>query len=277
MFFDMTLSAFARRYTQARDLSPVYVGTLCRRAAALELHAGGGPIASILTETKVNGFLASLGVVSPYTFKSYRGDLLTLWNSAADEGLASYPMGRRIMSRRAPALVVECYDVSEARALVEYANRIGGELANGVPQKLYWPAAIRTAWDSALRRSDIWRVRRDYIRPDGSLRLAQHKTGLLVRCQLRMSTVVALYAIGSPVPLYWPHNPWTFGEQFRKIVKASGVGRGTFKFFRRSSGSYVEAAAPGSGHLQLGNTQSVFAAHYDAKLGGVSWPQPPEL
>lgn len=36
------------------------------------------------------------------------------------------------------------------------ANR--GGYPNGVARRHYWPAIIRAAWDSGLRRGDLWRL-----------------------------------------------------------------------------------------------------------------------
>lgn len=274
-----SLAEFARSYISSRPISPVYAGTLVRRAAAFEKFAGARTLTSMLTENNLNAFLASLaGTVSTYTLKSYRSDLLTLWRACADDELAAYPVLRKIRRDRLDALVVDCYSESEARALVSAASTMRGGLSNGIPKRTYWPAIIRTAWDCGLRRGDLWRLKRNTIREDGSFLVAQHKTGGIVCCRLRASTLSALDRIESPSPLAWPHNSWTFGEQFRWIVRTAKIHRGTFKFLRRASGSHVEALLPGAGHKHLGHkSPAIFAAHYDAQLGAATLPQPPEL
>lgn len=129
-----------------------------------------------------------------------------------------------------------------------------------------------------MRRGDVWCFRRDSIRPDGSARLVQRKTGKIVTVRLRPSTVAALADVGGAQPLRWTLNASFFGRHFKRIVVASGVGRGTFKFLRRSSGSYVELEQPGAGHKHLGHADAkVFARHYDARLGAHLLPLPPAL
>lgn len=92
------------------------------------------------------------------------------------------------------------------------------------------------------------------------------------------STVTALDAIAGQPPLAWPYDLSHFRRHFGKIVKGAKVNRGTFKWLRRASGSYVEALQPGAGHKHLGHqSAAVFAKHYDARLGAATLPLPPEL
>jgi integrase len=271
-----SLSDFARHYGAGRRVTRTYVDTLIRRAAALELHAGQTSLVGCLAESPVNAFLASLDR-RPATIRSYRTDLISLWHGAADLDLVPYPVLRRIYCPPVPAPLVECYTIEEVRALLAAAGKMIGRYRNGVTKRRYWPAAIRLAWDSGLRRGDCWGFRRELLRPDGSARLVQNKTGKVVVVRLRPSTVAALADIGGNQPLKWTLNASFFGRHFKRLTEASGVGRGSFKFLRRSSGSYVELAHPGAGHKHLGNGADVFARHYDARLGAHLLPMPPAL
>lgn len=270
----ITLSDFAVAYFEARRVSPTYSATVMRRAAALQLHVGESSIDRVLTEPAVNSFLHGLDL-SPYTVRSYRSDFLSLWNGAADLDLLPYPVMRRIWRPVAPALIVECYTVDEVRALLGAVKRIQGDYPNGISKRAYWSAIIRLAWDGGLRRGDCLRFNRQHLRPDGTLRVVQSKTGQIVTVRLRPSTVAAIDKIGGK--LRWPLDPSFFGRHFKRIVREAGVCRGTFKWLRRASGSYVEAQQPGSGHKHLGNGPGVFDRNYDAKLGGATWPMPPAL
>jgi integrase len=273
----LTLTAFARQYVDCRQVSAAYAGNLAKRAAALELFAGQRDVRELLTEPIVNAFLRSLNRASA-TVRSYRSDVLSLWNAAADLDIVPYPVMRRIYQPDVPRLVVECYTVEEVRAILAAAKRVVGDYPNGVAKSRYWTAAILLAWDTGIRRGDVWLFRRDAVRPDGSVRIVQHKTGQLVTAKLRPVTVAAIQVIGLPQPLKWSLDPSFFGRHFAKIVKQSGVCRGSFKWLRRASGSYVEMIHPGAGHKHLGHsTPQIFDRHYDAKLGGHTLPQPPEL
>jgi hypothetical protein len=95
---------------------------------------------------------------------------------------------------------------------------------------------------------------------------------------LRPSTIAALDAVGLEEPCRWMLDPSFFGRHFRAVAKAAGVNRGTFRFLRRSSGSYVELQQPGAGGKHLGHADGrTFGKHYDARLGDHDLPRPPEL
>jgi integrase len=64
-----------------------------------------------------------------------------------------------------------------------------------VPHRLYWSAAILLAWDSGIRRGDVWAFKKSTIRPDGAVRIVQHKTQRAISFRLRESTIQALDAI----------------------------------------------------------------------------------
>ncbi len=275
----VTLVEFARLYLNARDISAVYAGTVLRRAKAFQDFTREAVPSRLLTENNLNAFLSSMaGINSPWTLKSYRGDLLTLWRACADEGLAAFPIMRKIRRERLDALTPDCYSEADARKLLDVAVALKGGLENGVARKHYWPAMIRAGWESGLRRGDLWRLRRDQIRDGGTALVSQHKTGRVVVIRFRPSTMAALDAINTPQPLYWPLSGGAFGEHFRAIVKAAGLRKSTFKYLRRASGSQVEKMQPGAGHKHLGHTSpQTFSTFYDARLWADTLPLPPEL
>ena len=113
------------------------------------------------------------------------------------------------------------------------------------------------------------------IRVDGTALVLQNKTQKIVPCRFRPETIAAINAFGQS--LRWSADERTFSQQFSDIVSQSGVKRGTFKWLRRASGSYVESEYPGAGSKHLGNTPLVFSQHYDAQLATALAPMPPKL
>lgn len=272
-----TLSDFAIRYVATRKICRMYALNVQRRARAIEAFVGKSAIAEVLTEKNVTDFLISLDR-SVYTLRSYRSDYLALWNCAADQDLVPYPLVRRIFCPPLPSLLVECFEIGEVRAILECLPRMRGVYPNGVRKRDYWNAAIRLAWDSGARRGDVLSFRRDAIRMDGVARIIQHKTQKPIAFRLRQSTVFALDSIGSKTPCAWSLDLSFFSRHFHKLVIAAGVNRGSFRWLRRSSGSYVEWKQAGAGRKHLGHSsEAVFDRFYDAKLGGPSLPMPPEL
>jgi integrase len=278
----MRIQDFTEQYVAGRDLSRAYGYNLRKRAQRIADFTGSAELADVLTEEGVNRFLASLTDLTPVTVRSYRSDVLSLWNAAADLDLCGYPVMRRIRRPKCPRQVIECFTVDEVRAMLTFTGGMYGyPLSNGVDRGVYWNAIIRLAWDTGLRRGDCWAFRKSWIRDDGTARVVQRKTQQVVLVRLHRSTIDALDAIPHDAACDWPgkvSNAPRFCKQFKALVRKAGVSRGTFKWLRRSSGSYVDLAQPGSGSKHLGHSSSqVFGQHYDAKLGGKGGPMPPEL
>jgi integrase len=273
---------FYDRYIAARDVTRAYAGNLRRRIKKLVANAGSESVADVFTEANLNKVLQSLAELSPWTVRHYRGNMLALWNAAADEGLVPYPISRRIRRPKCPAQVVECFSHKEVQRILEASRTcFSYRMRTGVHSRQYWPTLIMLAWDTGLRRGDCWRFRKSWIKPDGSAHIVQSKTGKPTAVRLHAATIAELNKIPFDQACYWSgsiHNGGRFSRQFRDIRDAAGLTHGTFKWLRRSSGSYVELEQPGAGTKHLGHSDArMFAAHYDGKLGGHTAPMPPAL
>ncbi|WP_428305504.1 phage integrase SAM-like domain-containing protein [Lacipirellula sp.] len=275
---------FVNRYLASREVCPLYAQLLRLHMTQLARFEGKADIESLFQEDAVNEYTASLNgqdggkKLSAYTIKARLSNIISLWNAAADEDLVPYPRLRRLRRPKCPALVIECYTTEEVQRLLAAAAQLKRQYSNGVRACDYWTAAIRVAWDSGLRRGDVIRLRKSAIREDGALRVVQNKTRQIVSVRFRESTMAALAAIQYDDALAWTMDLTYFGRHFKKLVRASRIGKGSFKWVRRSSGTYVEMIQPGAGTKHLGHrTPQVFDRHYDGKLGPHLLPQPPEL
>ena len=268
---------FASRYISTRDVSEKYAYRIRLYAVKIARFAGTANIEDIFTEDAFNSFSASLQG-NPFTARSTLADYVVLWNAAGDEDLVPYPRLRRLRRPKCPQLIIECYTQAEVGRLLQAATELRGEYANGVRKGLYWEAIIRLGWDTGLRRGDLMRFKKSDVRADGSLRVVQSKTRRIVPVKIRESTRKALDAIQYDQPLDWTMDLTYFGRHFKRIVRASGVGKGSFKWVRRSSGTYVDMKQPGAGSKHLGHSNpQMFDKHYDGHLGDHLLPQPPEL
>lgn len=79
--------------------------------------------------------------------------------------------------------------------------------------------------------------------------------------------------------LPWPHDYHVFGRHFGMLVKRAGVRPGTFKWLRRSAGSYAESMQPGAGTRLLGHRDAnVFNGFYrDDQIVQQQPIEPPDL
>ena len=138
----VTIAEFVRRYLDARNVSSGYALTLRKRCELFARFAGCDALSRAFTEERMNDFLRTL-TCSAWTCNKYRGDLLCVWRSAADNDLIGYPNVRRIIRLRQPPLIVECYTPDEARA------------AGATP---YSPADGRNCWACRPRPGDCSRT-----------------------------------------------------------------------------------------------------------------------
>jgi hypothetical protein len=119
------------------------------------------------------------------------------------------------------------------------------------------------------------------VAADGTLAFVQHKTGFPHRVRLSEDSRAFCSLLSSTrgMLLPWPYQPDYFSKTFAKLREAAGVQRGSFKWIRRSAGSYAERECPGAGARLLGHRdESVFRRFYnDESISGTPPPMPPEL
>lgn len=279
MIRTQSLAELAAEYVAARDICPAYGQGFIYKAKAFSEWAGGGD-PSLLDEANLSRFLQHLKPRrSPSTVANYRGDLLVLWRWLADSGRLPAPQPRKIMRPKVPLGVPDCWSVDEVRQLLAAADKLEGRHPDGVPRRLYWVAAIRLGYETGLRRSDVWRIRLADIHSGTLLVTVALKTGVRLVHTLTREAVAALKAIGRPLPLAWPYNQRNFGVQFDRLVRSTSVRRGTFKWLRRTSGSWIAAAnGEAMGAQHLGHTSlATFRKFYDARLVAAARPMPPVL
>lgn len=279
MFRPTTTIELADQYIAERDVAAAYATGFRYKVARFAAWVGYDTPAAF-TEDNLNGFLASLKpTLRPATVKNYRGDLIVFWRWLADRDLAEYPRIRRVVRPHVPAPIPDCWSLDEVRALLRAAQGLTGRFLDGTDRAAYWTAAILVGYETGLRRSDVWQVRRSGLLADGRLVSVARKTGRRTVHQLSLAAVAALRQLDRPLPLHYCYNQRRWGVHFDRIVVAASVRRGTWKWLRRASGSYVAAdhgEAAGAEHL--GHTSvATFRRFYDARLVQATRPQPPLL
>jgi len=250
----MELSRYVDAYTLERDLAESSVEQLKLRAKLLTEFAGGKLCLCELNADLVNRWLVSRqqAGLSPDTVHADRSKLLALWRAAADSGLCPPPgKVRRIKRPKKPVRAFTHDDVAKLLAVAEkmrgnIKTRIHGKLwDSGVSRRLYWLAFIRTAYDSALRRSDVLSIERDWIREHGGcgfISIVQSKTGRTITKRLWQPTMEAIDKLcgerkTGPIWQGYPtRRVWC--QAFKRLCKRAGVS-GSAKWLRRSSASYM--------------------------------------
>lgn len=279
-----TLGEFARQtYSVTRPIRQETARQYEIAADLLERWAGRPVRLDELDERSVSEWLRDYSArVAPSTVRAKKQAVMTLWRAAADEGLASEPVARRVRRTSVPEKPVEAWTKAEVEQLLEAAAGLPRYHACGLRRSVWFDLAIRVAWDSGLRWGDQIALPVSAVHPDGWVSVTQSKTHKVATFRLSRSTMAALHAsleqAPRPLVMPWPGSHETFNAQVRRLVKRAGVRPGTWKWIRRASGTDVELQEEGAGHLHLGNTRKVFEAHYaDATQLHRRPPPPREL
>lgn len=257
-------------YISSRDLSAEYTKALRNRLIAFCRWLGGTATLDRFEARTVNDWLSyhkEAGRASMSTINSYRRGVLCIWRDAYESELIDNPP-LRVKRIKVPRIVVEAFTHEEIAGLLVEADRLRGYLPNGVKRNEFMRAIILVAYCTGLRRGDLLRVKRSQIRRDGSATIIQHKTGFEVRVKLSAEAMAAVAKLkpddGDDRLLPWAFTPNRLQTTFKAMREAAGVRPGTFRWLRRSAGSYAESVQPGAGSRLLGHADGrVFGKHYE--------------
>jgi len=253
-----TLGEYAASYGLFHDVRPATLYQYAIAARLLERWHGSPIPLEQLDERMISAWLqhyAATGV-RPTTVRSKKQGILSLWRAAAEEELCR-PPARRIRSVRVVREPVEAWLFDEVVRLLAACRGLPRPHPCGLRRAVWWDLAVRIAWDTGLRWGDQITLPVAAVRPDGSGAWCQSKTARPVTFQLSEGTLAALEASLRDCPrelvLPWPASHETFNAQVRRLVRRAGIRRGTWKWLRRSSSSYVELDFPGAGSAHLGH------------------------
>lgn len=265
-----SLKSRAERYIASHDLCPEYSLQLRRRITSwvvfLSTRGYSDDIVCPITVSELtNEWLLDLKQrgVSPHTVDGYRRAFLAVWNNAEDPDPEHPPL--RLRKIKKPRAVVRAFTHDDIKALLHIAERLKGRHPDGNFRRDYWVGVIEAAYSTGLRRGDLIAVRWASVGQDGRCRIIQHKTGFPI--DVRFSEVAMTMARrlehtgGLMFP--WPYHVNVFTRTFKRIADAAKAD-GSFKYLRRSAGSYAENVQAGNGAKALGHRcPKVFYAHYD--------------
>jgi integrase len=271
-----SILAYAERYLLAKEVTPEWARTM--RAYVRRFCAWAGcevPIHEV-SSPLVNAWLASLAGMNPWTLANHRCAIVAVWRYAYEEGDNDHPP-LRVRRVRKPPLLVEAYSHVEIRALLRAAASLSYVHCDGRPAALFWQAAIHLAYSCGSRRGDLLKLRWQHVQPNGVVRWAQSKTKYLAAARLSRQSLYFARRLAHPeLVLPWPYKLGRFCGHFNRMRDAAGVTRGTFRWLRRSAGSFAEREQAGNGARLLGHRDpGVFKRHYqdDAIVGEL----PPEV
>lgn len=204
--------------------------------------------------------------ISLITVANKKRELLTLWNGAWHERLIDHgPL--RIRRVRQPRWTPQAWTKEEVEALLDACRQFNETLPKLNVRAGDWlNAFVSFEWDAALRLGDVLSMAPTDIWPGNFICLVQQKTNETHRCQLSDETMEGLERIGYKsryllFPLWC--NRAAFFKLFKQLRIAAGLSRGSSKWLRRSSATYVELRSPGSAQRHLGHrTPGLAHRHY---------------
>lgn len=249
------LMSIAQRYISERDNSPEYNAHLTRTVRHLCDYVGEDVMASRLEYALVNRWLESiLERRSKQCAKLHKRCLITLWNYAAESGIVDWPHTRRIKRIKERPRPPVAFTREEISALVDASNKLAGDYGPLSTRREYWRALIIGAYDLGFRRADMLTLPREII--DGKPFVwTEHKTGVTQCRVLSEMGREALEAITHPSLAYpWTRSMTAFRRTFERIKRHAGIQHGSFKWLRRSHGTYAGTL----GH----KSSDIFQRHY---------------
>lgn len=236
-------------YVLERAISP---GAAYQLRRTLTLFGPNRTIADLQPRTVSDWLLSLEATHARRTVAGHRGNLLAVWRWAAGRGLVSMPVGVRKCPRPKPRPVA--WTADEFRRLLGACDRM--------PDPAWWRLVLETAYSTGLRRSDLWRVERDYLR-DETLWLTQHKTGEPHACHVSHRAAEAILASDERFPLR-PRDERRFYYEFSWLRRLANVRPGALQMVRRTGATQCEIRQAGSASRFLGHkTATMWQAYVD--------------
>lgn len=272
MIKPVTLRDWCARYTLHRALGTKSAYVLGRTVNLFDAFLGRQSTIADLCEDTASKWIAWLETVYAPSTKSgrysartragLRGNLICLWRYLAEEKEIPWP-GR---IRRAPKPEPQpiAWTLDELRKLRVAALAATGVIANsGASRSLYLVTLLDTAYESGLRRGDLWRLGQSNFMEHGIIVLRQNKTGSPHEPQINPDTLRRIRSLPGAYPLKWPGDEKCFYECWRIwMIRPSGVRPGVLQQLRRTGATQLESIRPHETQRYLGHKTPDMKKHY---------------
>jgi len=214
---------------------------------------------------------------SPASRAGHRAKLLILWRFAARHGYVAEPDASEIRPAPRPEPNPVAWSQEEVEALLVACGQCR-RFCRGRCVGPYFAALVRAGWETGLRRSDLWRMRREDI-GEAAVVTRQQKTGAIVSHPLTAETRAAILDLPGDRPLRWWGCQRQFYTAWAAVLGLAKIGPGALQRLRRSAATAVardegtDAAREFLGH----RTVDMWTRYVDRRL---AWPRrftPPRL
>lgn len=225
------LTELVAKYDLANEITAEYAYQLSYAVTRFERFLQRSATAADLTEDNVNRWLKherDVAEIADRSRANVRTSLLTLWKFHGErfnrEAIRSV-----VLSPKNP----EAWHYWELEKIATAASNLQGTLTNGLERSLYMRTLLWFAYETGLRRRDIWAFDLERFKESRSAAMTQHKTRRVHVVGMTEETEQELRGIAARLrsvndsswrqPLRWPQSISTFYDLMRKCRQLAGI------------------------------------------------------
>ncbi len=232
MSFSMsrTLVEVVERYELSNEISARYAYQL-RYAVHRFAKFKADPTVDDLSTDQINRWLVmerDSAQLSARSRANVRRSMLTLWSTCRQD-LRRDSIRSVTVTPKNP----EAWHYDEMSRVAEAAGQLPGVLTNGINRSLYMTTLLWFAYESGLRRGDLWAFDIERFDTNRIAAMTQHKTQRVHLVAATDETLSAMRRIATTLresnnaswktPLLWPQSESTFYDLMRRCRRAAGV------------------------------------------------------
>ncbi len=268
-------------YAQRRSIRKNTLDNLIRTIKQYSVFLGHDSTFDDLNSRSVNSWLMHLEEQygrDTRTVYNQRVNLMCVWRDIAKYAGIGITIPSDIRNVKKPKPQPVAWDKSEFARLIAACKHLEGKMGNGVLRSFYFRALIQAAYDTGLRRSDLFALKRSDIGSSGRIRKRQEKTADPHVCELSESTLKMVTALPGDRPLKYPHNSKSFYQYWKKLRQYAGLNSGAMQQIRRTGATAVYSIDPAKASSFLGHKTPTMIAHYvDKSLVDSCIIRPPDI
>ncbi len=225
------LSDLVIAYELSNEIGSRYAYQLRYAVSRFQKYKSSPPTLSDLKPDAINRWLIherDAGELSDRSQANVRRSILTLWAKFKSD-LHRQTIRSVTVKPKNP----EAWDYEEMTKVAAAASQLTGNLSNGLPRALYMTTCLWFAYETGLRRGDIWAF--DLAKFDDlrTAAMTQHKTNRVHVIAVTMETISELRRMSSflksaadqhyNTPLRWPQSESTFYDWMKRCRALAAI------------------------------------------------------
>lgn len=250
------LDALARIYATIRPLSRGAVYQIDRTIRLFGEWLEHPGTTGDLEDLTVSEWLESLGNhYAGWTVAGHRTRLLCLWRFAARRKLCDPP--GEVRRCPPPLPMPRAWTVAQVSDLLRAAESLGGIHGR------YMHALIGAAYQTGLRRGDLFALDRGQISASGEILVRQRKTQVPHVVAVRPETAREILELPGEHPLKPPFGSKKYGQLWNEVRRRAGLPSGACQQLRRTGATWVARQnGEDAARSFLGHRSPEMLAHY---------------